>query len=418
MKKIIICFVSRIWLLVLLVTQFTGLYAQPSVPVKGTLLKAELIGSYDVNKMDKIVNEELQAFLEGSPMPFENFKGKFDRPRYGMQLFKLTYQTSIPEKANKKVVATGLVAIPSGLNTAMPVISYQHGTVFGKDQVPSQPDKSMETKLILAQFGSQGYVVIGADYIGLGDSQEPNSYMCRKSTEEACMDMYKAAMQFLKKRNVAVGSFFTMGWSQGAYNNMLFLRRLEQSNIPVTASVTASAPVDLNFFITRGVGNPRPFDAPYTPACLSNLVFAVSEYFSLPDLPKQIIKPEYLDIARDFYQFKVDWFTYLKKSTPAVTDFVKPAFITEMKNGTGKFTALLNSMEAYRWVSTTALRAYTGGLDEAVPDYLARLAVEYQSALGKMNGSYYSAGDKADHRATYVFAVIDAKPWFDSFLKK
>ena len=73
--------------------------------------------------------------------------------------------------------------------------------------------------------------------------------------------------------------------------------------------------------------------------------------------------------------------------------------------------------EAYRFVSKTPLRAYYGMKDEAVPDYLARFAVDYQSLLGKKNGEAINAGDDADHRATYVYAVINVLPWFDGFLK-
>jgi hypothetical protein len=55
--------------------------------------------------------------------------------------------------------------------------------------------------------------------------------------------------------------------------------------------------------------------------------------------------------------------------------------------------------------------------DEAVPEYVAKLAVEYQSYLGKQNGETFNAGEKADHRDTYIHALIEVKPWFDTFLK-
>lgn len=394
-----------------------SLQAQKSVSKGGDLIKAESIGSFDQTKLSRIVNEELAEFLNGSPMPFENFKGKFDAPVTNVQLFKLTYWTTIPEKGNQPTVVTGLVAIPEKLRTGNPIISYQHGTVFGHDQVPSQPDNSMETKLMLSQFGGQGYIVIGADYIGLGDSKLPNSYFSRKSNEEACMDMYKAAMTFLKKKQIQTGPFFTVGWSQGAYNNMTFLRRLEEAKIPVTASVTAATPVDINLFITRGVTNPRTIDAVFTPACLSNMFFALSYYSNMPDLPARAIRPEYLQVSRDFYEFKVDWMTHLKKTTSSAIDFVRPEFIAELKSGRGKLVDLLNSMEAYRWVSVTPLRAYSGQKDEVIPYYLGQLGIEYQAVLGKKNGMAINAGENADHRATFVFAVIDFKPWFDSFLK-
>ena len=167
---------------------------------KGQLIKSEQIAVFNTEKLNKITNEELQQFLNSSPTPFEAYKGKFATPQNGLTLYKITYQTCIPEKMNKPTVATGLIAIPDQAKYGLPMVSYQHGTVFGKKDVPSNIESSMEMKLILSQFGGQGFVCISADYIGLGDSKEPNSYFSRKATEEACMDMYSAAMEFLKKK--------------------------------------------------------------------------------------------------------------------------------------------------------------------------------------------------------------------------
>ena len=169
----------------------------------GKLIKAEKIGEYDTAKLNHILHEELQQFLTGSPMPYENFKDKYNVPKYNVILYKLTYQSMVPEMGNKPVETTGLVAIPSTLAPGTPMVSYQHGTVFGKTEVPSHLDESMETKIMVAQFGGQGYIVIGADYHGLGESSLPNSYIIRKSTEQACMDMYKATQEFLNQQKIS-----------------------------------------------------------------------------------------------------------------------------------------------------------------------------------------------------------------------
>lgn len=384
----------------------------------GKFLKAEKLALYDATKLNKIVNEELEQFLTGAPMPFEKFKGRFAQPKFNVQLYKLTFSSRVPELNNREIVSTGLVAIPETNESELPLLSYQHGTVFEKNQVPSQPENSFETKLLLTQFASQGYIVIGADYFGLGDSDLPNAYFQRAGTEQACLDLYSAALEFLQQQSkLKVKAFFTFGWSQGGYNNMIFLRRLEQAGIPVTASATASGPVDLSFFIVRGISNPRPFDAVYTPAAFGNMLFAFEKYRNLPGLAREAIRPEYYQMAEDFYNFKLDFFEYLKKSTGSARDFLNPEFIKQLELGTSPLTALLEEAESYRWLSRTPLRAYSGGKDEAVPDYLARFGVDYQNLLGKKNGEAFSAGEDADHRSTFVFAAIDLKPWFDSFLK-
>ena len=393
------------------------LSAQAVKYTKGQLIKSEQIAVFDKEKLSKITSEELEQFLYNASTPFESYKGKFAEPQNNLTLYKLTYQTSIPEKNNKPTIATGLIAIPDQIKDAMPLVSYQHGTVFGKMDVPSNIESSMEMKLILSQFGAQGFICIGADYIGLGGSQEPNSYFSIRATEEACLDMYAASLAFLKKQKIQVGPFFTIGWSQGGYNNMVFLRRLEQENIQVTASATAAAPVDLNLFLTRGVTNPRSNDAIFTPAAFGNMLFSIEHYYNLPGFAKSIIRPQYYDLAKDFYNFKIGFMEHLQKTTSKSVDYVNPEFIEQMKLGTSKLSKILNESEAYRWVSKTPLRAYYGMNDEAVPDYLAHLAIDYQALLGKTNGQSFNAGEKADHRNTYVYGLIDILPWFKTFIK-
>jgi pimeloyl-ACP methyl ester carboxylesterase len=377
------------------------------------------MGSYDVEKLQQVLDKELEAFLHGSPLPFDpNFKGRFPAPEQGMKLYRVTYHSVIPELGNRPTIATGLVAIPEQRKSKMPVVSYQHGTVFGKMEVPSEIDRSMETKLMLAAYGAQGYVVIAADYFGLGGtSKEPNSYFARRSNEQACMDMYSAAMKVLNSEGVQPAGFFVKGWSQGAYNTMLYLRKLEEAGIEVTAAATASTPVDPLFFIVRGLNNPRPIDAVYEAACMTNMLFAQEYYNGIEGLAKNSINPKYYQTALDFYDFKIDWMQYRKGASDDLKEVFTSSFYSDSRAATAPFWQSLYYGEAYRWISVTPLRAYSGKMDEVVPDYAASLGVLYQAALGKTNGEAISAGDEADHRATYIFSLLDAKPWFDSFLK-
>ena len=94
-----------------------------------------------------------------------------------IDLYKVSYDSIIPEQGDKPTKAYGLLALPKGRSSSsMPMISYQHGTVFGKHEVPSYAFSdqvnpvSYETRLMVAQFASQGYIVIAADYFGMGDS--------------------------------------------------------------------------------------------------------------------------------------------------------------------------------------------------------------------------------------------------------
>lgn len=384
----------------------------------GKLIRVDTIAVFDTTRLKRILNEELEQFLLNSTEPFSSFKGKYQTPTNTVTLYKITYQSSVPEKDNEPTILTGIIAIPSTLAAGNPMVSYQHGTALSKTGVPSFIDESMETKLSIAHFAGSGYIVIAADYLGLGVSTLKNAYLVQKSTEQSCLDLYKAAQEFLNQKNIKVGHYFTLGWSQGAYNTLTYLRRLEQEGIPVSATATAATPSDLNFFIIRGILNPRPEDPAWGVACLSNLIFSYENYYGLKGLTAKAIRPEYLQIAKDFYEHKMEFPEFLQKTPHTIPALLTPAFVKELQQGSSPFCNALNAAEGYRWKSTTPLRSYYGGKDEAIPVHLAKLAIEYQESLGKKNGELIDAGQDADHRAAYAYAVYHVKPWFDSFIKK
>ena len=378
----------------------------------------QYLGTYDLNKMYSIFYKELEEFLTGGSMTFADFKGQFSTPKYPVKLYRVYYNSVIPEFDNKRTLTSGLVAIPDNGKDSMPMVSYQHGTVFGKDECPSNPDKSMETRLMIAQFASQGYIVIGADYFGLGVSDMPNSYLVRYSSEQACLDMLYAAKDVLAALKIKPGSLFLHGWSQGGWTNMTFLRKLEEMNIPVTAASTASAPVDAFGTTDRWVNNYQPIDAVYIPACFSNYLFALEYYCQMPGFAATAIRPQYYQTAKDFYNWKISWTEFRKITGDKVQNMLQPSFMETGNIGSSNFWQIVEKSDAYRWRCHTPLNNYYGESDEVVPVYVAKLAEGFHHLMGSGDTHAISAGAKADHRATYVYSVIHAKPWFDGFLKQ
>jgi hypothetical protein len=382
----------------------------------GDLISYELISTLSTSQIDSIRTQTLTSFLSDASLKADQYVNRIARPTFAVKLYRVKYHSIIPESGNKPTIATGLIAIPETSSNQLPMISYQHGTVFYKSMVPSVYAFSDETKFMVQQFASQGYILIAADYFGLGNtSTEANSYFVRYSTEQACLDLYKAAQKVLEAQQIRMSKFFISGWSQGAYNTMLFLRRLEKENIPVRAAFTAAAPVDPQLFVTRGLFNPRPFDAVYQMPALCNVMFGIEKYNKLDGITKKYIKPKYYSKAKDFYEFKLDYLQFMD-SVPSQLDSVFTAdFYQDARSVNTPFWQILASSEAYRWLSPTPLRAYYGLRDEAVPEYVATLAVDYMKILGKTNGQSFNAGANADHRNTFIESIVDAKSWIDSY---
>ncbi len=381
----------------------------------GLLISHELISTYDSSDFDRIRNAELDAFFVGSTMNASDFRSGLVSSYKKVVLYRVAYETVIPEFGNQKTIAYGLVAIPEGATNGSPVVSYQHGTEFTKEGAPSNIEESYETKVALLQFASQGYIVVAADYIGNGPlSTESNTLFVKRSSEQAMFDMHTASMSFLKKLNIAPGKLFLLGWSQGGYNTLLHFHMLEKNNIPIAGVATATGPGDPMQFIGRAMFSPRDFDAPWQAPGITNMLFAYEKYYKLDNCTKLFIKASKHQVAKDFYDFKIPFSRYLEARADVLDSIFTPEFFASAKTVTHPFWVLFSQASAYRWLSKAPLRQYYSNRDEAVAAQVATIAVDYQTSIGKTNATSHDAGPNADHRSIYLYALVDVKPWFDS----
>jgi pimeloyl-ACP methyl ester carboxylesterase len=373
-------------------------------------LHYELIGTYDVARLNAVFTKELSEF--------STFPIYFPAPVYPVKLYRVTYASVIPELNNRPTSASGLLAVPENGTNTMPVISYQHGTVFSKTAVPSMPDESMETRLMLAQFAGQGYIVVAADYFGKGESTDHDSYLVKSSTQQACLDMLLAARSVSTDLNLHWGPLFLSGWSQGGWATMVFLNKLENVAIAVTAAATAASPNDLYSIINHWLHDPRDKDAVFLPDLLALQLNAYAEYYDIPSLPESAIKPEYLQEARELYLNKVTWEEAEKKLPTRLADFLQKDFIATSSLGESRYWKILRANEGYVWRSKTPLRSYYGEADEVTPVFIATLPVTFQKIMGGAETTSVDAGAEADHRGTFLYSIAEEKKWFDTFLAK
>lgn len=373
----------------------------------------QLIGQYSLERLDQITGNELDAFMASSTQP-STYRGQFSKARYPVKLYRLKYHSVIPELDNRPTVASGLVAIPETGQKNMPVVSYQHGTVFDRSYVPSNPDASMETRLMLAQFAAQGYIVVAADYFGRGVSDLPDSYLVKDSTRQAGFDMFLAAREFLKSQGLDYSQVFLSGWSQGGWSTMQYLKLLEQAGVPVTATAIASAPVDIAMTMNRWVNHPQPGDAVYLPGVVAIQLQSQEHYLQQLGLTESAIRAEYLAASRALYRNEMTWEEFFKRTPAKLSDFLRPEFRQSGVIGATPYWQTLERNQAYRWITRTPLRVYTGGHDEVTPRYVGGLPEKSQQLLGGAPVTTLDAGDQADHRGVFVFGLLDQKRWFDN----
>ncbi|GJE37696.1 alpha/beta hydrolase family protein [Methylobacterium persicinum] len=371
-----------------------------TIPVASGV-RYEFIGRWDTDRLDRILTVDTPAFA-GIP-------ATYTPARNAVKLYRVTYPSVIPERGNKPTVASGLVAVPETGAVPLPTVSYQHGTVYGKQQVPSFPDQSPETQLMLAQFAGQGYVLIGADYFGLGLSDEPEGYMVKASHQQATYDMLMAARAVLADLKIPTTDLFLAGWSQGGFVTLAMLEKLEAAGVPVRATGTASTPADVFAALSGFLDYPRPNDATWVPTLFILSAFSFENYYGVPGLARSLLTDESYDLSRRAYE-------RLPFDPAAVpTDLhkiVKPEYFDPQFFATSAYGRLVATTQCYRWVVKTPVRTFYGEADEAIRTELGRLPMAYQKALGNDRVEAVSTG-ATSHRGTFARAVPQWKAWFD-----
>lgn len=393
-----------------------------------------LLGTESVAQLDTVLTTGRAHFLPPNARPKGYRWPRYKGAKYPVVIYRVDYRSVIPELHREPVEASGLLAIPlvPGVRT-LPVLSYQHGTVFGRYQVPSyafspsnpsgypQYSGAFETRLMVAQYAGQGYVVMAPDYFGLGDSDQPEAYMLKASEQQACIDLYRAATAFLTKRGLGQSRLFLAGWSQGGLVTTAFLEKLQAHGIHVTASFTASSPNDPFAAVNSWLYHPTPSDPLWENAIVALSLFSYQHYDARPGLVMSVIKPKY------YWAFKRIYARDYRNLTVLSALLIKIAhhrggllgyFRKRYKNPTyladSRFGKLLAASETYREIFQSPVRMYYGTKDQVIRVAVARLAARYQRAMGSSNVKMTKVVD-ANHHGTFLAAVSESLGWFNGF---
>lgn len=376
----------------------------PSAKTIAGNVQYELIGQWDVNRLNTILSTDTPKFA--------GITVSYTPARTGVRLYRISYDSVVPEKGNKPIRASGLLALPDNAGATLPVVSYQHGTVYGRQEVPGFPEQSPETQLMIAQFAGQGYAVVGADYFGMGISNEPEGYLVKASHQQACFDFLVAAKGVMADLGRQSSKLYLAGWSQGGFVTMALLEKLERSGVKVDGAATASAPLDLGVAMSGFLSYPRPFDAVWLNSIFILSAFSYENYYGVPGLARSLINEPYYDAARKAYERQpfnaADIPSDLHKLLKA--EYFDPHYFAD-----SAFGKLIAATQSYRWVIKSPVRNYYGETDEAITVGVGRMAQTYAQALGAGNPMVEAVSTgKTTHRGTFATAVPQWKAWFDT----
>ncbi len=330
---------------------------------------------------------------------------------YGFKNYKVTYETV--DVNGNPVYSMGLLVIP---NTDGPfsTLVYQHGTLFGRSELPSSLPERGEGAAMGYCFSSVGYVAILPDYLGFGDSTGVHPYLHAQSEAVVARDMMRAVKTALAKLNVSVNEkLFIAGYSQGGHAAMALLKYLEEDESQ-EFTVTAAAPMAGPYSLTQTTEKILAQPSPHSAAELAYLLVGLNPIYSFYDNIEDILRPEYASVVPKLFDGYHDWEDILVALPITPDQLLKPEALEAYRKFNSPFMNALALNENYRWVPRTPLRLYHGGGDREVPFENSAETYNFMKYFGA-NIDLINLGEKVDHREGFSLAIGQAAVWFETF---
>jgi pimeloyl-ACP methyl ester carboxylesterase len=324
---------------------------------------------------------EVQAFLDQIQLP------GLTEARYGMAIWRITYET---------------------------VVSDQHGTQTARLS-PDAPPMANEIYSAGLLFATQGYLVVGADYLGLGDSPGLHPYYHADSEASAALDMLRASKTAVLDMGVAFGDeLFLAGYSQGAHVTMALHREIERDNeFEVTASAPMAGAYDLDTVsVPMSIANP----AVSTPLYLTYAVLGLDQVYGFVDDWNAVLTEPYVDTVFDLLDGETEAAEIVAALPADPAELFQSAFLADLAAGQGDFAAALRANNVYDWAPRAPVRLFHGGADADVPFHNAEVAAARMTELGA-DVEIVNVGDDLDHTTASTPSYIQTKEWFDSILE-
>jgi len=245
----------------------------------------------------KIISEERLTkaqVLELIPAELRTFTA----PRFDIRVFVVEYKAE--NKDGQVVKASGVIVVPETDSFALPMSSYQHGTILKRTDAPSV-SKGLEYVVNLAIASNAGMVGCLPDYLGLGTGEGLHLYLHPREQANSVRDLMRAARKLVKEEQLAAlnGQIFLFGYSQGGHATMAAQRQLELEN-PKEFKLTATAPMAGPYALSRtsqfnialdSVYYPNPFYLPYLAVSIFNSFDVYDSYSDLFKYPYDSIIP-------------------------------------------------------------------------------------------------------------------------------
>ncbi len=323
-----------------------------------------------------------------------------------VKVYKVTYSTTYK---GETVEASGMVVVPD-TEDPLPVLSYQHGTIFRKNDAPSKfkgiAGAGVEVGLNLV-MASCGYVCAVPDYLGFGASEQLfHPFHHAASTATACVDLLRAVSELCAELDVPLDNrYFLLGYSEGGFATISLQKELQQkydASFDIAASSAGAGAYDL-------AGTARAFmetEVMTNPSYICYVFLAYNEVYGWQRDLGEIFQSPYKErIEQGLLSGNLSKDEIEAQLTAQTAELFTPEFLAAYR-GDGE-TQLKNALKENNltngWYPEAPTRLYHGTADDTVPPFNSVQAENSFVTQGAANVAYFQMPGK-----THVTGII---PW-------
>lgn len=340
----------------------------------------------------------------------------------GIDMYKVTYTT--PDLQGVLDTASGLLVVPVREETSVyPTLVYQHGTVNGPSDVPSNLNGGWE---LAAITGGMGYVTLAPDYLGLGESRGFHPYVHAATEASAALDMLRAVQAYAPEMELYLNEqLFLTGYSQGGHASMALHRaiELEQADeFTVTAAAHLSGPYSISGVMRSLIIGDEPYN--YV-AYLPNTFLSYNEAYGLYDSLQQVFKPAYAGPIESYYQGQIGLFTLnLQLINMLEADYgssisrgmLQDSIVEVLTNQPDHpMNQALRDNDVYEWAPQEPTRIFYCMADDQVPFRNSVVADSVMQHLGAADLLALDVNSSFDHGQCVEPAMLQTIIFFGQF---
>ncbi|MBV6645561.1 MAG: alpha/beta fold hydrolase [Cyclobacteriaceae bacterium] len=330
--------------------------------VERTLTNSELVSSRAQN--------DLRVFIQ-----LAQISVPLNQLLYDVDIYQVEYDT---EFKGQTITASGLVLIPQ-TEDEVGMISYQHGTIAGNAQAPSQLLSTSSELILYGALASFGMVVVVPDFIGFGSSVDiMHPYYVEDVTASAIFDNVLAGRNLAEDLEVNINDkLYLAGYSQGGYATMVAHKYIEENDVEgfdLIASFPAAGGYDIKgvqeFFFEQETYS-QPFYLAYVAEAYRQTFDWEQPLSLLFNEPYATNIPSYFDGSLSGSQINA-------QLTETVADLVDADYLADPDGETYSFINDAFQDNTPIWIPTNPVFMYHGDADVTVPyqnsvDYLEHL---------------------------------------------